>query len=1182
MIHNCIRNNKDNNASTNGTTDRHRNGTKCHTGTDQILLTPRGKAAVSLALAYLFHNKTSTPKLYDITSEAVERKLDIRFTSDHFGYVTVKSVEDLKRQCSLLKAPNGHVIMVSFGSYASCLTLYYTEPGRTLTMKEQFRKDPDNAIKVYFTTHLKVCFELFICGNRLKSLKLPFSFHVEDKLPPKLNNGLYNCSGDYYRRFQHHVHCNTKKECEDGRDELEHCQLSSPQCQGLVAAYHKCYMMFVLEIEITGLKARDKCRALGYELASIKTDKEMDGVLTLFRRRGRWLIHGHSGWDMAIFGLKCDLRSTPFLYRKLLVWADKTVMYNARHIDFRYLPCIKDIYHVLYTEGKSAFEMQSFTTYSQFFCEKSVGLQGVHASQSVDFSLLPKAQFTFLQTRQHLVACPEGHVTHAFLSCDGKSRCGQSVCYFVDRERYITEVVSAAQHSLDTVIMYSCSGGDTEVSFSLLCDFRQDCVDNSDESFCHHPVCTEFACTNGQCVSMKTHCNHQIDCLDGSDENTCGLSPSGYANNKYEKHKNSFLINFDSRGNIQLEVLNLTELCPGTHYRCTKEWFYCLPIYTRCNGVFDCIFQEDERDCEGWTCPGLYRCRDSTVCVHADYMCDGWPQCPQRDDEWLCDMTCPANCRCQGHAFLCLRPFPAHLFPQLRYLDARSSGMTPFDLKNNTYIVRLSLDKCNISFLPDMKFPNLQFLDLSYNKITGLSLNSFIEMHNLQNFILKGNPLISITNEPSKLLKNLRKIDLSRTSLKVFGRKLLTYTPGIQYINISFSSLKFIDSQGFQMVPHLKELDVRGTALQSFPFNLFSGLTQIDQIYASSYRFCCKKILPDVLPEPKCMAPRHYLSSCGAMLRSGVYRLNFWFVAVLGSVGNVVCVICHCVTGLIPIPYGGPVVIFMVSLQCADFSMGIYTSVIAAAHETTSGQYVHFEENWRESMACKVASFLSLLSSEVSVLIIFLLTLDHLIVLCLPHNTHRFSKKSAAVACGVTWFVGISLAAIPLFAEVVRGEHYKQTAVCSLMLHDRSHSSRRFHYIHAVLYFNVCICLAVCVTLAIVIKATPYQPLLIEQNKNHAYGSVGLLMKIAATSIARWIAVNTANVLALAGVVGMETNVFMAVMMLPLSSAVNPPLCLWHAVTYMQRQKREERLVRVVKARKKCMSRSTTTPREEK
>ena len=188
------------------------------------------------------------------------------------------------------------------------MTLYYTESGRTHTTKEQFR-DPDNVIKVHFTTHLKVCFELMLCLNSLKSFKMPFSFHPEDKVPPKLKNGLYNCSVDYYRRFQPHVDCNMKMECEDGRDETAHCPFSSPQCQGLVAAYYKCYTLFVSESDASDRKARDTCRAHGYELASIKKEKEVPGVVALLRGR----------WRSATFGLQCDLRSTPFLYRKLLV-----------------------------------------------------------------------------------------------------------------------------------------------------------------------------------------------------------------------------------------------------------------------------------------------------------------------------------------------------------------------------------------------------------------------------------------------------------------------------------------------------------------------------------------------------------------------------------------------------------------------------------------------------------------------------------------------------------------------------------------------------------------------------------------------------------------------------------------------------------------------------------------------
>nr|KAG5712202.1 hypothetical protein BaRGS_014552 [Batillaria attramentaria] len=32
---------------------------------------------------------------------------------------------------------------------------------------------------------------------------------------------------------------------------------------------------------------------------------------------------------------------------------------------------------------------------------------------------------------------------------------------------------------------------------------------------------------------------------------------------------------------------------------------YCLPVYLRCNGVYDCPGLEDERDCDKYACPGF-------------------------------------------------------------------------------------------------------------------------------------------------------------------------------------------------------------------------------------------------------------------------------------------------------------------------------------------------------------------------------------------------------------------------------------------------------------------------------------------------------------------------------------------------------------------------------------------------
>ncbi|KAL8569986.1 hypothetical protein ACOMHN_056418 [Nucella lapillus] len=363
--------------------------------------------------------------------------------------------------------------------------------------------------QLYKVKRIRVDVERETCINT-KCFQLFFTFFPDGRTPEQLPSGLWNCSVALYPIFQHHLACNLKADCEDGRDESSRCPFSSAECEGLVDLCDRCYKFVDVESEI-----------------------------------------GHE--------------------------------------------------------------------------------------------------------------------------------------YMYDDNRY----TQAKQYCL------SLGGSDkiTELSYTLVCDFIQDCPDRSDESFCRHPVCVNtFTCTSsGQCLSYGNLCDRIDHCHDQSDENNCRSFRRLDA--KHTMYPFPALVNFDSLKWFVSVAMNSTEPCPDSHYRCPGDFNDCLPVYTRCNVMHDCIDGQDEDGCEDRTCPGFFRCRAATVCVHSDHLCDGWPHCPLHDDELGCEEACPYGCRCLGHSFRCPQPFTAATFRQLRSLDATGSGMTVSDVNSNTYLICLVLSQ---------------------------------------------------------------------------------------------------------------------------------------------------------------------------------------------------------------------------------------------------------------------------------------------------------------------------------------------------------------------------------------------------------------------------------------------------------------------------------------------------------
>ena len=666
-------------------------------------------------------------------------------------------------------------------------------------------------------------------------------------------------------------------------------------------------------------------------------------------------------------------------------------------------------------------------------------------------------------------------------------------------------------------------------------------------------------------------CDFVLDCLDGSEEEFCDNHQQTVEVRSYRRQP-PVIIEMDGRGSFTGRAMEADDPCPETHFRCPGEDVYCMPVYLRCNQVKDCPHGEDELSCETVSCPDYYRCRGSSVCLHPSHVCDGWPQCPQRDDELLCNASCPSVCQCQGLAFVCHHSFPAahyhDLRYDLRYVDGTGSDIAPVTFSHNFYLVYLSLAACHLYSWPVLKFENLQRLDISHNKIDKIYMEAFCPLSNLRYISLKGNPLNKLVRASSNTKQtSLSSIDLSITRILKLDSRVFINFPSVMDLNLSHSSLKTVSESGFLYLPSIKHLDISGCPLEVFPRHVLRGLAHLQSVRADNYKLCCKATLPETFNDKFCVAPEDEISSCEDLLRSNFYRSFLWLVGTLSILGNAGCFVFRIIGQkgrLLQSGYNA----FVTSLTLSDCLMGLYLVIIGAADEVYRGRYLWNEKDWKENVMCTIAGFISLLSNEVFAFMICLITIDRFIVLHFPFSTFRFRGRSAMMATGLAWLSGLCLAAVPLLAVFSHWRFYGHTGICIPLPVTRQAFKGQGYSFGVMIVFNFILFLSIALgqvsiywsitssSMESTSSSTTSRDLIIARR----------LITVVVSDFLCWFPIGVLGLMANSGTpVPGEVNVAMAIFVLPLNSALNPFLYTFNMLMENRRKAREARLLEFLK-----------------
>ena len=671
-------------------------------------------------------------------------------------------------------------------------------------------------------------------------------------------------------------------------------------------------------------------------------------------------------------------------------------------------------------------------------------------------------------------------------------------------------------------------------------------------------------CNSGQHVAIDKMCDFVTDCFDASDEDDCdGMPP----NLNYQTKQPPMILHFDSHGSFTQVNMNSTDPCPVTHFRCPRP-VYCMPVFLRCNGVKDCPYGEDEIKCDHFSCPMYYRCRGSSVCLHPTHVCDGWPQCPQRDDELLCNATCPAVCQCQGLAFVCRQSFSLISFTELRYLDAEGSGIQPTVVSHNLYLIYLSLAACKVYSWPTVTFENLQKLDLSQNRLTLIFMQHFVFLENLRYLNLSGNPLDTMVKDSSDIKRSpLISIDLSYTHILTFDSLIFVKFASVESLNLSFSRLSTLSRETLSHLPTLKQLDLSGCDIKQFSTDMYKKLINLERIKTSDYKLCCKVCLPNAFNENYCFSPQDEVSSCRNLLRSKSHRAFIWVFCIFSVSGNAGILIYRFIH-----PHGSQsnsgYSIFVNSLNLSDCLMGVYLAIIGTADRFYDGQYLWYDHIWKSSTMCKIAGYFCFVSSEVSVFMISILTIDRITALHVACKRFRFTDRSAMMTSGLAWLCGLSVAAVPLLTVFSHRRVYGHTSICIPL----SSQTGQVSLFGVSALFKFVLFLFIGMVQTSIFWSMKSKSIHILSSTSALLDLVlaRRLFTVIVSDCLCWIPIGLLGLMEYSGLhVPSEVNVAMAIAVLPLNSAVNPFLYAFNTLKEQRRKAKEAKMLTFLRSRVK-------------
>ncbi|XP_020614314.1 uncharacterized protein LOC110052523 [Orbicella faveolata] len=283
-------------------------------------------------------------------------------------------------------------------------------------------------------------------------------------------------------------------------------------------------------------------------------------------------------------------------------------------------------------------------------------------------------------------------------------------------------------------------------------------------------------------------------------------------------------------------------------------------------------------------------------------------------------------------------------------------------------------------------------------------------------------------------------------------------------------------------------------------------------------------------------------------MKNETLQICIWILGILAFLGNLLVIIWR----IIDKEENKVHSFLLTNLAVADMLMGVYLLTIAIMDVRWQGEYFKHDEEWRSGLGCQIVGVLSMLSSEVSVLILTIITMDRFLCIVFPFKFKRLTYKATVYACVGVWIFGVVISTIPIaglnyfYDDSGNFGFYSRSAVClPLQLSE----GRQAGWEYSVAFFvglnfvSFMFILVAYITMFWTVKRVSRAVRSTNLSKESAMAK--RLVFIVMTDFCCWMPIIIINILSLTGHFDDPDKiayVWIAVFVLPLNSSLNPIL----------------------------------------